>query len=156
NSLNAASRLKETEFGYRSLHYVIQMRRAEILGVNVPRDKIGDRKAEIQVRTVAQHAWAAITHDRLYKGTFNVPTRLTRLGNPTAALLEEADEALNNFEAEMQAYLGSYTAYMKPEQLEAEIEVVRMVLDAEPENRSKAGLALRLGRLLRAAGTPAD
>ena len=152
NSVDAGSRLKETEFGYRSIHYVVQIQKQEILGVPVPLDTIGNRKAEIQVRTVAQHAWAAITHDRLYKGGFVVPNRLKRLAHRTAALLEEADEALDEFETELQSFLGNYTAYLTPEQLRQEIAIVKMVLAAEAIPENKPGISLRLAGLYRAAG----
>src|SRR4051794_28129152 len=66
NSVDAGTRLRDEEFGYQSVHYIVQVAMSEILGVAVPLDKIGQRKAEIQIRTVTQHAWASITHDRLY------------------------------------------------------------------------------------------
>jgi ppGpp synthetase/RelA/SpoT-type nucleotidyltranferase len=152
NSVDAGTRLRDEEFGYQSVHYIVQVAMSEILGVAVPLDKIGQRKAEIQIRTVTQHAWASITHDRLYKSSFNVPVRLKRLAHRTAALLEEADEALNTFEAEVQAYLGTYAAYLKPGKLHAEIDIVSVVLAAEPVEENKPAIALRLARLLRAAG----
>lgn len=156
NSLDAGSRLKESEFGYLSVHYIVQIDRPDILGISVPQDIIGQRKAEIQVRTVTQHAWASLTHDRLYKSTFNVPERLRRLAHRTAALLEEADEALNAFESQIQEYLGSYWAYLGPDRLQSEIDVARLVLAAEPVAENWPALALRLARLLRSAGKRDD
>jgi ppGpp synthetase/RelA/SpoT-type nucleotidyltranferase len=152
NSLDAGSRLNEAEFGYQSVHFIVQIKRPEILGVTVPLDQIGDRKAEIQVRTVLQHAWAATTHDRLYKSGFTVPVRLRRLAHRIAALLEDGDAAFNAFEREMQAYLGSYSAYMKPDELAYEMAIQDLVLAVEPKAENKPGLALRLARLARAAG----
>jgi ppGpp synthetase/RelA/SpoT-type nucleotidyltranferase len=153
NSLDAASRLKETEFGYRSLHYIVQVHQPSILGAQVPAKVIAKGlKAEIQVRTVAQHAWAATMHDRLYKPPFQIPTRLRRLGHRIAALLEDADEALNEFERGIQPFLGSYSAYMKPSELDKEIKIVKLVLDVEAKAENKDPIALRLARLLRAGG----
>ena len=35
-------------------------------------------KAEIQVRTILEHAWADISHDMTYKSGFKVPARILR------------------------------------------------------------------------------
>jgi len=151
NSHDASSRLNEDQFGYGSYHFVVQIERPEILGVPTPKE-IRERefKAEIQVRTVLQHAWAAITHDRLYKSEFVPPARLRRLAHRQAALIESADVALNDFENDMQAYLGGYAAYLKPDALEKEVDIVQLVLAVEPDPRNKPALALRLARLFRA------
>ncbi|MEW6249093.1 MAG: RyR domain-containing protein [Planctomycetota bacterium] len=147
NTEDAGKRLKEDEFGYRSIQFVVQLGKPALLGVTTRLKRIGRRKAEIQVRTVAQHAWAAVTHDRLYKGAFAPPARLRRLAHRAAALLEDADEALNDFEGEMQAFLGSYTAYLKPADLAEEIAIAELVLAIDPQPAT----ALRLARLLHAA-----
>jgi putative GTP pyrophosphokinase len=45
NSQDVRSRLNDSEFGYRSVHYVVQLKSAAILGVAVPRDSaIAPRK----------------------------------------------------------------------------------------------------------------
>jgi ppGpp synthetase/RelA/SpoT-type nucleotidyltranferase len=158
NSLDASGRLADDRFGYRSVHFVLQLHERATLGVAVPLKYIGARKAEIQVRTFLQHAWAAITHDRLYKSEFTPPAQLKRLAHRQAALIEDADEALNHFEDEMQAFLGSYAAYLRPDKLEQEIGIVRLLLKSERKAKSKRGprriptIALRLARLLRAKG----
>jgi ppGpp synthetase/RelA/SpoT-type nucleotidyltranferase len=147
NTDDASARLKEDEFGYRSFQFVVQIGKPEILGIPTQQNVIQKRKAEIQVRTVAQHAWAAVTHDRLYKGAFVPPSRLRRLAHRAAALLEDADEALNTFEGEMQTFLGSYTAFLKPTDLAQEIAIAEFVLGIDNEPAT----ALRLARLLHAA-----
>ena len=151
NSLDAASRLRESEFGYRSVHYVVQVKQREILGVRVPLEEIGERKAEIQVRTVLQHAWAAITHDRLYKSTFHPPEILQRAAHRLAAQLEDADMALNVFEREMQAYLGNYQVHLEPKELEKELALQRLLLDIEQDAVRRATIALKAARLARDA-----
>lgn len=152
NSEDKFNLLRDSEFGYQSVHFVVQMKSSPVLGVNVPLDIIGNRKAEIQVRTLCQHAWADITHDRLYKSQFRVPQELRRLAHRIAALLENADDAFNQFERSMQAYLGNYTAYMKPEDLQREITILGHVLKLERETENRPAIALRLARLASAAG----
>jgi ppGpp synthetase/RelA/SpoT-type nucleotidyltranferase len=73
--------------GYQSLHFLVRFRDEdrETLGVV-------DRPVELQVRSILQHAWAALQHDLMYKGerapTDNVRRRLIAL----AGLLELADQ----------------------------------------------------------------
>ncbi len=72
NSLDAKSRLQVNEFGYRSVHYIVTPKKDSILGIKVD-DKFKNLKAEIQVRTLAEHVWADISHDRIYKTDLNIP-----------------------------------------------------------------------------------
>jgi ppGpp synthetase/RelA/SpoT-type nucleotidyltranferase len=73
--------------GYQSLHFLVRFREEdrEALGVV-------DRPIELQVRSILQHAWAALQHDLMYKGerapTDSVRRRLIAL----AGLLELADQ----------------------------------------------------------------
>ena len=147
NSQDTASRLKEDQFGYRSIHYIVQMSKDEIVGIDTKRGEIGKRKAEIQVRTISQHAWPTITHDRLYKASFEVPGHLKRSGHRIAALLEEADIAFDNFETMFESYMGDYAAYMKPEKIQDEIKIMQMVHDVEPDPDKKPLHALHVARL---------
>jgi ppGpp synthetase/RelA/SpoT-type nucleotidyltranferase len=151
NSDDAGARLKPSEFGYRSVHFVVQVQKRSILGVRVPLVEIGDRKAEIQVRTLLQHAWASITHDRLYKGTFKPSPKLERTSARLSALLEEAEAVVENFERDLQEYLGSYSMHLEAEKLDEEILIQRLVLNHdEPDKRTQT--ALKLARLCRTAG----
>ena len=86
NSLDAVSRLGAKEFGYRSVHYIVQFRRDKFL--DLP-EKLYSLRAEIQVRTIPQHAWSDIGHDRIYKSGFSVPVRWQREAARLAALLRE-------------------------------------------------------------------
>ncbi len=78
------------QFGYLSLHYVIRLspKRAEL-----PEWKtFATLHAEIQVRTVLQHSWAAVSHALQYKREGDVPFRLRRKLFRLASLFELADE----------------------------------------------------------------
>lgn len=90
NSLDMLSRLGVDKFGYRSVHFIVEITPDKPAGVEIPKALIG-RKAEIQVRTIAQHAWGDIGHDRLYKSDCEVSEYWRREANRVAALLEEAD-----------------------------------------------------------------
>ena len=79
NSVDVSQRLKPTEFGYRSVHYIVQFKPGvfptEHVAVTVPAEVYG-LKAEIQVRTLLEHAWAGFGHDRVYKSAFAVPAEV--------------------------------------------------------------------------------
>ncbi|MCK4613988.1 MAG: RelA/SpoT domain-containing protein, partial [Thermoplasmata archaeon] len=97
NSLDVGARLKTEEFGYRAVHYVVQIDPYNKIMLDVvkrindkEREKgkkgkiidiqkdFGKRKAEIQVQTLLQHAWAGMYHDRIYKSELQVPVRFKR------------------------------------------------------------------------------
>ncbi len=90
---NSGDKLKDLgaeKFGYRSVHYVVEIQPKKPAGVP---NKFRALKAEIQVRTIAQHAWSDIGHDRVYKADCEIPDYWKREANRIAALLEAADDA---------------------------------------------------------------
>jgi ppGpp synthetase/RelA/SpoT-type nucleotidyltranferase/8-oxo-dGTP pyrophosphatase MutT (NUDIX family) len=135
------SRLGAKEFGYRSVHYVVQLKRDKFPGL---REDFYAIKAEIQVRTILQHGWSDIGHDRLYKGGFHVPSHWQREGARLAAALESADDSFARLVQGLEAYRSNFGAYLKPEEIQREMETVRAVLRHDPDN---ASLAHRLARL---------
>ncbi len=78
------------EFGYLSRHYVVQLspKRATLSEWS----EFAGLKAEIQVRTVLQHAWAAVSHKLQYKREEDVPVPLRRKLFRLSALFELADD----------------------------------------------------------------
>ncbi|GFO66333.1 hypothetical protein GMPD_42520 [Geomonas paludis] len=90
NSSDRGSLLKPNEFGYRSHHYIISLKESRS---SLPEwQTFSSIKAEIQVRTVLQHAWAAISHALQYKNNEEVPIELARKLFRVSGLLELADE----------------------------------------------------------------
>ena len=97
NSLDVSQRLKPSEFGYRSVHYVVQFKPGVFptkeIPIEIPDDVYPDKtcpmKAEIQVRTLVEHAWAGFGHDRVYKSAFTVPVRWQRELAVLAGMLEK-------------------------------------------------------------------
>ena len=90
NSLDLKSRLKVNEFGYRSVHYIITPTKSSIMGIPVKKE-FRTLKAEIQVRTLAEHIWADISHDRIYKTELIIPEEWKREAARLSAILENAD-----------------------------------------------------------------
>jgi mutator protein MutT len=140
------------EFGYLSMHLIVHVRAGvkTVLGVPVPQE-IGSRKAEIQVRTMLQHAHSEVTHDRLYKSGFNVPKQHRREAARVAAVLESTDNQFAAFVSRLDAYVGHYASHLPPEERRREIEDLKLVLGHEREEAKKPPLALRLARQARAA-----
>lgn len=91
--------IQADRFGYLSLHYICSLPEdgtypAEICG----------KKFEIQIRTVLQHAWAAINHDIGYKSEFGVPRVVTREFSRLAGLFELADDEFIRVRETMKNY----------------------------------------------------
>lgn len=180
---DAFDRLKTSEFGYRSLHFIISLKRGKFesllesickrqgnLEVQASFRAIVERlferhipahqgessafrgpkfKAEIQVRTLLQHAWSAIGHDRIYKSEFAVPKRWQRDANRIAAYLEEADEAFSRTVKGVESYRNYYGAYMSRKQQEEELERLEAVSRYDIENMQLAHKIARLAISLR-------
>ncbi len=78
------------EFGYRSNHYIVKLDSNRVALKEWA--KFEGLKAEIQVRTVLQHAWAAISHKLQYKREGDVPLKLRRKLFRLSALFELSDD----------------------------------------------------------------
>lgn len=90
NSVDKSTILKSNEFGYLSNHYIVQINSVRS---HLPEwIKFKDLYAEIQLRTVLQHSWAAISHELEYKSKFDIPDLLKRKLFRLAGLFELADE----------------------------------------------------------------
>lgn len=153
NSIDTSQRHRPAEFGYRSVHYIISFKRgvfpSEDINVSIPEEVFPDRecpmKAEIQVRTLLEHAWAVFTHDRTYKSSFRIPDKWQRELAALAALLEDSDKSFGRIQTGLQAYATNYGSYMTNEQIQEEIDKLQFVLELNPDN---AELASRIGNLL--------
>lgn len=89
NSIDKREGLKPHEFGYLSIHYIVKLS-TERASLRENRN-YADKKLEIQVRTVLQHAWAAIDHRLRYKSNTDAPEHLRRRLFLLSGLLEMAD-----------------------------------------------------------------
>jgi ppGpp synthetase/RelA/SpoT-type nucleotidyltranferase len=147
NSEDVSKRLKPTEFGYRSVHYIVSVNPEKLreagIDIAVPR-KVLRLKAEIQVRTMLEHASADIAHDLLYKTDVRVPDRLVRQSAGLWAVLEGADEDFARFVAAVSEFKTNYGAYHTRSEVETEIEKLRIVLSHDADN---INLAVKIAQL---------
>jgi ppGpp synthetase/RelA/SpoT-type nucleotidyltranferase len=101
---DTSQRLAEAQFGYQSQHYLVA----------VPDDwrklpsyaDLGQIPVEIQVRTLAQHIWAAASHKLQYKHEASVPIPLRRSIYRVSALLETVDLEFDRLLRERSEYVG--------------------------------------------------
>ncbi|MCF7859132.1 MAG: hypothetical protein K9N07_07400 [Candidatus Cloacimonetes bacterium] len=151
NSIDVSTRLQVSEFGYLSVHYIVIPQSDTILGIRVP-EEIKDKKAEIQVRTLLQHTWADIAHDRMYKAPIAVPKSWQREMYGLAAIMENSDIAFKNLSEKLDYYTDNYGTMLSEENLLNEISVVETILNNETEKENKPVHALKLAKLIIATG----
>jgi GTP pyrophosphokinase len=104
-SVKKAAELDTDQFGYRSDHYIISLA--------TPRNQLAEwvgytsLKAEIQVRTALQHAWASVDHKLNYKKIDDAPKELRRRLVRLSALFELADEEFSSIKAHRSELLAN-------------------------------------------------
>jgi putative GTP pyrophosphokinase len=95
---HTATAQQEERLGYQSVHYLVR------LGNNRKRlpeyRRFDGLVAEVQVRTVMQHAWAEIEHDIRYKSKSAIPLAISRRFMTLAGLLEIADREFQAIQEE--------------------------------------------------------
>ncbi len=99
---------------------------------------------EIQVRSLLQHTWASLYHDRVYKSDLKLPSELRRELMRIAAILEDADQSFARAIATLDGYREYYGTYLPRDRLEEELEQLRQVRGFDPSNLK---LALKTARI---------
>ncbi|WP_368517502.1 GTP pyrophosphokinase family protein [Rhizobium sp.] len=119
NSLNKDDVLSANELGYRSVHFVCDLGEPR----NLLPEYVGlkDLKFEFQVRTVLQHAWAELAHDRNYKFSGQLPKHLERKLYLLAGQLELADKGFSELSSDIDAYMAGITDSAAEGSLDIEI-----------------------------------
>ncbi|MDD5348961.1 MAG: RyR domain-containing protein [Chthoniobacteraceae bacterium] len=151
-------RLGENIFGYRDMHYLVRLlpKRDEALHITLEEraviDHLSNRIAEIQVRTWLQHAWADISHDRIYKNSLLISRELARTGNRLTAQMEEGDQGFDQLASELDGLIANYTAFAPKAEVKQEIGIQELLLENEPDPAKKPVVALKLARLYAANG----
>lgn len=102
SSEDTAERLGDGQFGYQSKHFILRLPKAWLAIPSMA--DLGDLKVEVQVRTLAQHIWAAASHKLQYKHESSVPPPLRRTINRVSALLETVDLEFDRVLDERQDY----------------------------------------------------
>ena len=105
NSLDRSKILGSDKIGYRSTHFVCSLSSDR---ERLPEyESLGNLKFEIQVRTVLQHGWAELAHDRSFKFGPGLPTHIQRKLNLYSGMLEVVDEGFDAIARDIDAYSAS-------------------------------------------------
>ena len=146
NSEDTSKRLNPREFGYRSVHYIVSLARP-LAGVStaarVP-DWVYSLKAEIQVRTLLEHAVAQLNHDTTYKTELAIPGDVERDFASIAAVLEATDHDIGRLLSRLEQYRSNFGAFLETHRAEAEIERLRIVMRSGEGSEEAACRAARL------------
>jgi putative GTP pyrophosphokinase len=132
NSVDKANVLDPDQFGYKSVHYIIELSESRR---DLPEySSMAGKLVEIQVRTALQHAWAAIEHKIAYKSAIEAPRELRRALSRLSALLELADEEFTRLNVASQELAYTYHEDLKRGNLEVEVnlDTIRAYLRVTP------------------------
>lgn len=83
---DTGERLKKDQFGYSSIHVILEVPEEWLKVPTI--SGLAGFVAEVQIRTLAQHIWAEVSHTLQYKREDNVPDPLVRDIHRLSALLE--------------------------------------------------------------------
>jgi putative GTP pyrophosphokinase len=131
---DTSTRLSESQFGYQSRHYILRL---PDTWLKVPSFAgLGTLKAEVQVRTLAQHIWAAASHKLQYKHEATVPPPLKRSIHRVSALLETIDLEFERLLTERTRYVEAEIAFLDPTE-RLNVDFAKSVLSEllPPQNR---------------------
>ncbi|MDK9700169.1 MAG: RyR domain-containing protein [bacterium] len=162
NSVDKATELRESEFGYHSIHFIVSLKPGNPYPLpNISQELFQWRsaeeakamgilpgpifKAEIQVKTLLDHAWSNILHDNLYKIDLNKrPRPVVREASRLAATLEKMDTSFVDLLHSIDEYRSYYGAYLSPEKIEAEMQTQEIVLS---QDRGNKAVALKIAQM---------
>lgn len=131
---DAGKKLDEAHFGYQSVHYVLALPHSWL---NIPTMKeFKGLRAEVQVRSLAQHIWAAASHKLQYKRESSVPEPIRRSISRASALLETVDLEFERVLAEREDYLNDVKE-SEVDELELNVDLLNPILSTEFPLRNK-------------------
>ena len=146
---------EEGKFGYKSIHYLVKMK-SERLALPEYRN-FADMVAEIQYRTILQHAWAEMEHDIQYKSVDVIPTSIKRRFIALAGMLEIADrefQAIQDEDERIRTQARINVKAGKLEEVEITPDALKSYLDEQfgSDGRMSAFSYEYLARQLRQMG----
>ena len=149
--LNQA-RVEEERFGYQSEHYLVKLSSTR---TTLPEyESHRDLAAEVQVRTILQHAWAEIEHDIQYKSSDTTPKTIRRRFMALAGMLEIADREFQEIQREDEQIKKQARTLLEEgefKQVEITADALRSYVDGRigPDAYADDALYERMARLVR-------
>lgn len=102
NSGDKSNNLDVNQVGYLSVHYIVRLKHSRIVLPEYRPYK--SLCCEIQIRSLLQHAWAEIEHDRNYKFSGVLPKELRRRFFLVAGTLELMDKEFKSLTEDIDQY----------------------------------------------------
>ena len=120
NSGNKMDKMDENMVGYLSVHYIAKLNniRTKLTENSIYRDC----KCEIQIRTLLQHAWAEIEHDKNYKFSGVLPKDIRRRFYLVSGVLEMMDREFDVLSEEIDKYSKIVKEKTKENDFDIEID----------------------------------
>ena len=139
NSLDKNAFMATDQIGYRSIHYVCDLGAGRAA---LPEfTNLEALKFEFQVRTVLQHAWAELAHDRNYKFSGKLPKDIERELYLYAGMLEIADKGFDELSSKIDNYIADIEVRAQDDDFDTEINSISLEKFVE-EWAKKAGFPL--------------
>ena len=120
NSINKSSQLNSDQVGYLSVHYVASFSARRLKLAEYA--QFQNIKFEVQIRTILQHAWAEVEHDRSYKFSGELPSEIKRRFYLVAGALELMDREFSRLSSEIDAYAKQVNDATRKGNLEVAID----------------------------------
>lgn len=140
NSLDKSMELGIDKVGYKSVHFVCKLPENR---TNLPEySRFKGLKFEIQIRTILQHSWAEIEHDKNYKFSGELPSEIQRRFKLVAGNLELADREFNLLSREIDEYGKGIKLSAKKGKLDIDINstALKEFLNLKLETLIKKGI----------------
>ncbi|HDZ1320210.1 TPA: GTP pyrophosphokinase, partial [Klebsiella pneumoniae] len=125
NSLDNMQRLSTDRIGYRSTHFVCDV--GNVRSEMKEYSSFSGLKFEIQIRTILQHSWASLTHDRNYKVANSLPQDIQRKINLYSGMLEVVDIGFSEVINDINKYKDSLTEKDVTEYIDNTIDSINLV-----------------------------
>lgn len=124
NSLDRDEILGSDRMGYRSSHFICTLSNSR---ETLPEyEGLQGLKFELQIRTVLQHAWAELAHDRSFKLGLELPRQIQRKLNLYSGMLEIVDSAFDEIAQEVDEYRSSLNERHVDQIWEADINSISL------------------------------
>ena len=114
-----AEKLSKDKVGYLSVHFIAKLKSNRDSLVEY--EDCASLNCEIQVRTLLQHAWAEIGHDRSYKFHGTLPPEIARRFNLVAGTLEMVDNEFQSLSDAIEKYEQNVQTKSKAGELDIEV-----------------------------------
>jgi len=132
SSEDTGDRLSDSEFGYQSQHYIVRIPTAWLSLPSL--SGLNEFFIELQIRTLAQHIWAAASHKLQYKNESGVPLPVRRSINRVSALLETVDLEFERVLKDRDDYVTHVKSSITKDELINVDNLAKVLADMLPAN----------------------